>query len=99
MAAIETHLFPLPSKETLERTFIGKKLNDVSTPAAVLDRAVVQRNCKQMLDACKALEVGFRPHVKTHKVGLCLSTSSVLYGGPSESGLVIFHVRSKPTVL
>lgn len=72
MAAVGKDLFPCPPKQLLVETFVGKKLNDVPTPAAVLDRAVMGRNCEQMLKACKALKVGFRPHVKTHKVGLCL---------------------------
>ncbi|KAK4690911.1 D-serine ammonia-lyase, partial [Lecanoromycetidae sp. Uapishka_2] len=67
MASASKDLFPCPSKQILEKTFVGKKLSEVSTPAAVLDRAVVGRNCQQMLKACKALNVGFRPHVKTHK--------------------------------
>ena len=61
-------LLPLPPHAALGEAFIGKNLKDVPTPAAVLDQAVVQRNCLQMLKACQALQVGFRPHVKTHKV-------------------------------
>lgn len=61
-------LLPLPQHAVLHEAFIGKNLKDVLMPAAVLDKAVVQRNCLQMLKACEALQVGFRPHVKTHKV-------------------------------
>ena len=61
-------LLPLPPHAALREAFVGKNLGDVPTPAAVLDKAVVQRNCLQMLKACQALQVGFRPHVKTHKV-------------------------------
>ena len=61
-------LLPLPTHAELHEAFIGKNLKDVPTPAAVLDKAVVQRNCLQMLRACEILELGFRPHVKTHKV-------------------------------
>ena len=61
-------LLPLPPHAALHEAFIGKNLRDVPTPAAVLDKAVVQRNCLQMLKACEALQCGFRPHVKTHKV-------------------------------
>lgn len=53
----------------LHEAFVGKNLHDISVPAAVVDRAVVRRNCLQMLQACDALDVDFRPHVKTHKVG------------------------------
>ena len=61
-------LYPVPSKAQLQTQFVGKSLDDVPTPTAVLDRAIVKRNCVQMLEACKALGVQFRPHVKTHKV-------------------------------
>ena len=73
MAAAPGALFPCPSKGELAKAFIGKRLGDVPTPAAVLDRAVVERNCRQMLEACQALDVDFRPHVKTHKVQAFLS--------------------------
>ena len=62
-------LHPLPSHAALREAFVGKILKDVPTPAAVVDKCVVQRNCLQMLKACGALQVGFRPHVKTHKAG------------------------------
>lgn len=61
-------ILPLPSHAALRQAFVGKSLKDVPTPAAVLDKAVVERNCLQMLKACEALHVDFRPHVKTHKV-------------------------------
>lgn len=52
----------------MKEHYVGKQLGRVPTPAAVLDRAVVKRNCSQMLEACEALNVLFRPHIKTHKV-------------------------------
>ena len=52
----------------LHEMFVGKQLEQMPTPAVVLDLAVVERNCTQMLETCKALEVDFRPHMKTHKV-------------------------------
>jgi D-serine deaminase-like pyridoxal phosphate-dependent protein len=71
MAAPGVDLFPCPSRDALEKAFVGKYLSDVQAPLAVVDRAVVKRNCSQMLKACQALGVGFRPHVKTHKVQAC----------------------------
>ena len=68
MATDSADLFPCPPQDSLRKEFVGKQLSDVPTPAAVLDRAVVQRNCRQMLDSCKALGVKFRAHIKTHKV-------------------------------
>jgi D-serine deaminase-like pyridoxal phosphate-dependent protein len=40
----------------------------ITTPAAILDRAIVTRNSHAMLNACHELGVGFRAHVKSHKV-------------------------------
>lgn len=62
----------------LRSHYIGKILRQIPTPSAVLDRAIVARNCAFMLDACagpdgkesarRGLGVGFRAHVKSHKV-------------------------------
>ncbi|CAK7269532.1 hypothetical protein SEPCBS57363_003650 [Sporothrix epigloea] len=51
------------------RSLIGKQLGDhvIPTPAAVLDRAVVKRNCSNMLKAVRAMNLGWRAHIKTHK--------------------------------
>ncbi|KAF2175630.1 hypothetical protein K469DRAFT_610035 [Zopfia rhizophila CBS 207.26] len=59
--------YPLPSQSSLQLQYVGKQLNDVPTPAAVLDRSIIKRNCDAMLEVCKALDVLFRVHVKSHK--------------------------------
>lgn len=59
---------PPPSQESLQRYYIGKDISSVPKPAVVLDVAIIKRHCASMLDAVKALDVGFRAHVKTHKV-------------------------------
>lgn len=61
-------LYPSPSPAALKLQFVGKRLQEVQAPAAVLDVAVIRRNCKLMLDTVAKLNVGFRAHVKTHKV-------------------------------
>ena len=63
---------PVPSTSPLKESLIGRSLRDIATPAAVLDRAAVARNCKGMLQACKELGVEFRSHVKSHKVVIFL---------------------------
>ncbi|MEA2462754.1 MAG: hypothetical protein QOJ98_501 [Acidobacteriota bacterium] len=40
---------------------------NVSTPAFLVDRAMVARNCEAMRDKARTSGVAFRPHVKTHK--------------------------------
>lgn len=42
-------------------------LTDIVTPAFLVDRAVVQRNCDRMRAKAQSSGVSFRPHVKTHK--------------------------------
>ncbi len=68
MAFVPQPLLPFPSQANLREAFVGRHLQDVPTPAAVVDIAIVKRNCIQMLKACEALHLDFRPHVKTHKV-------------------------------
>jgi D-serine deaminase-like pyridoxal phosphate-dependent protein len=42
-------------------------LTEIATPAFLVDRTILQRNCTRMRDKAHASGVGFRPHVKTHK--------------------------------
>lgn len=62
-------LYPSPSKASLELQYLGKQIKDVQAPAAILDAAVIRRNCRLMLETTQQLGVAFRAHVKTHKVG------------------------------
>jgi hypothetical protein len=41
-------LYPSPSEAALKLQFVGKKLAVAQTPAAVIDAAVVRRNCQLM---------------------------------------------------
>lgn len=56
------------NKEELKKEFVGKSLKDIAAPAAVLDLGKVKTNCDRMLNAAKALDFGWRAHIKTHKV-------------------------------
>lgn len=70
MAATTSNLlsrYP-PSNEELRRFYIGKDIGDVPKPAVVLDVAIIKRHCQAMLQTMEQLGVGFRAHVKTHKV-------------------------------
>ncbi|HVE72270.1 MAG TPA: alpha/beta family hydrolase [Thermoanaerobaculia bacterium] len=53
-------------------------LSEISTPAFLVDRAVLQRNCERMRDKAHASGVRFRPHVKTHK---CVEIGRMQHGG------------------
>lgn len=59
---------PLPSEEELKRFFVGKDVGDVPKPSIILDVNIIKKHCTTMLQTTKSLEVGFRAHVKTHKV-------------------------------
>ncbi len=58
----------LSSKEELLARYVGKTLDDAPTPSAVLDLAKVENNCGRMLEAAQAVGLGWRAHIKTHKV-------------------------------
>ncbi|KAI9834997.1 MAG: hypothetical protein M1819_002720 [Sarea resinae] len=60
-------LYPAPSVDKLKDIYAGKSLHDIPTPAAIIDVAKARRNCDQMRQAARVLNVAFRPHVKTHK--------------------------------
>lgn len=59
--------YPNPSKDALNKTYLGKSLHDVPLPSAILDVAKIKENCRLMLEAAKELNVDFRAHIKTHK--------------------------------
>ena len=63
-----TSLYPPADKEYLRSKFVGKSLKDVDAPAAILDLRKLRKNCGRMLEACESLDIGWRAHIKTHKV-------------------------------
>lgn len=56
-------------KDVLRSQFVGKDLGEVITPAVVLDLAKIEANCTLMLEAAERLQLSWRAHIKTHKVG------------------------------
>ncbi len=42
-------------------------IHDLSTPALLLDAAVLENNLSSMAERARRLEVALRPHIKTHK--------------------------------
>src|SRR5438552_14566736 len=40
---------------------------EITTPAFLVDQAIVQQNCDAMREKARRSRVAFRPHVKTHK--------------------------------
>ncbi|KAF2100077.1 hypothetical protein NA57DRAFT_38502 [Rhizodiscina lignyota] len=60
-------LYPMPSQAALQSQFVGKRIEDLTGPAAILDVAVARNNCSAMLKTVDKLKCHFRAHVKTHK--------------------------------
>ncbi|KIO27232.1 hypothetical protein M407DRAFT_14925 [Tulasnella calospora MUT 4182] len=60
-------LATLPSKAALVNAFVGKKVSSLRTPAFVVNRAIVARNCAEMQENASRWGARFRAHIKTHK--------------------------------
>ncbi len=71
-------LYPAVPEAALKSQYLGTNIQDLPTPAAIIDRAVATSNCADMLQAARTLGLEFRPHVKTHKVGHMRSPSIYL---------------------
>lgn len=55
-------------RDVLRAAYVGRPLESVRTPAAVVDIGAVRRNCARMLSAAtQQWRAAFRAHVKTHK--------------------------------
>ncbi len=55
------------------------------TPALLVDEAVVQQNCRDMLRKAQTAGVNLRPHVKTHK---CRAIARMQVGGDLSRGIL-----------
>lgn len=66
----KTSMAATASKDLLRAQHVGRSLHQVATPSVVLDLAKVEANCNLMLDASQRLDLGWRAHIKTHKVKL-----------------------------
>ncbi|KAG6381147.1 hypothetical protein JVT61DRAFT_5545 [Boletus reticuloceps] len=56
-----------PNKDALVNEFVGKSLDELRTPALVVDRAAFRDNCAKMHENAKDWGARFRAHLKTHK--------------------------------
>jgi hypothetical protein len=54
--------------EAEQHEYIGQNVEDIPKPAAILEASKIQRHCSSMLEVAQRLDVGFRAHIKTHKV-------------------------------
>ncbi|KAI9509076.1 putative serine dehydratase domain-containing protein [Russula earlei] len=71
MAPLQTrtpfNLAGRPQKSDLVAEFAGKHLNELRTPAFVIDRHVFSSNCAKMHANAAGYGAEFRAHLKTHK--------------------------------
>lgn len=51
----------------MANTTIGHRIQDLTTPAFLVDYAKMETNCRQMLETCKIMGVSLRAQTKTHK--------------------------------
>lgn len=54
-------------KAALTDAYVGKRVRDLPTPACILNRRTIKRNCEAMLQNASSLAANFRAHIKTHK--------------------------------
>lgn len=59
--------YPVANADALKKEYVGKKLDQIPTPAFIVDRSVMDRNCDSMLQRASKMNAKFRAHVKTHK--------------------------------
>ncbi|KAI8904494.1 hypothetical protein DFJ77DRAFT_480410 [Powellomyces hirtus] len=58
---------PSYSKEDLCAAYVGRELDELRSPALLVDKQKVERNCRELIDAVQHAGVCARVHVKTHK--------------------------------
>lgn len=68
----------MASQEELKDFYVGQDVGSVPKPALVLDVAIIRRHCGTMIRTVKELDVGFRAHVKSHKVSPVVYSHLVL---------------------
>ncbi|KAJ3524613.1 hypothetical protein NMY22_g10919 [Coprinellus aureogranulatus] len=74
-------------KEKLKADYVGRTLDDVPTPAFVIDRGIFEENCAAMIRKAKEWGAGFRAHLKTHKTAE--GTRLQLMTGEGSTGAVV----------
>ncbi|XP_077992590.1 D-serine dehydratase-like isoform X2 [Glandiceps talaboti] len=64
--------------QRMDTTSIGKSIENLMTPALVIDINKVQANVSKMMDRAEEYGVRFRPHMKAHKT---LEGAEIMTGG------------------
>lgn len=69
----------LPSKSKLVGHFVGKGLDELRTPAMIINRKVFAENCAAMHSKAREWGTAFRGHLKTHKVNTISFAEGLLH--------------------
>ncbi|SPO38610.1 uncharacterized protein PSFLO_04088 [Pseudozyma flocculosa] len=85
--ATHTLAFDGPVDEA-RRALVGQPLSAVRTPALIIDRATVQRNCARMQRIAASFGAPLRPHLKTHKTLEGARMQLQTHDGSSTSAIV-----------
>jgi D-serine deaminase-like pyridoxal phosphate-dependent protein len=64
---VPSDFYSVPDADALRREYVGKSLDEIPTPAFVVNRDIVKQNCDRMLQRAASMKARFRAHVKTHK--------------------------------
>lgn len=64
---VPSDFYPSVDLEALKQQYVGKTLQDIPTPAFIVNRKVMTDNCERMLQRAQKMNASFRAHVKTHK--------------------------------
>ncbi|TPX61418.1 alanine racemase [Spizellomyces sp. 'palustris'] len=73
------------SKDELRAAYVGRSIEELRTPAFLVDRTKVEQNAKELIDAAKQAGVDVRVHVKTHKT----IEGALLQLGDSLSSIIV----------
>ncbi|KAI5480484.1 hypothetical protein MNV49_000637 [Pseudohyphozyma bogoriensis] len=77
-----------PSQAALQKEFVGKKIEQVRSPAYVIDRTLFAANCARMHERSALAGVKFRGHLKTHKTAEGTKLQMVSEKGTSDAAVV-----------
>src|SRR5437763_3698167 len=56
-----------PRRVHIQHLTLNIQHSSLPTPAFLVDRSIVERNCTRMREKARSSGVAFRPHAKTHK--------------------------------
>lgn len=65
--SVPSDFYATPDVEALRKEYVGKSLDEIPTPAFIVNKTIMAKNCGTMLERAVKMNASFRGHVKTHK--------------------------------